>query len=95
VWTTKASVSKPLMTCRKTRSDIETGDGLWTRDEPGGCLLTGQAVSGMEVARAWSGLLHGTWEPVAPSWRSAHWTLVPPAVAREIPKQRELQGAEY
>ena len=67
---------------------------MWPRDEPGRCLSIGQVVSGMEVARAWSGLLHGTWEPVAPPRRSAHWTLVPPAVARETPKQRELQGAE-
>ena len=29
-----------------------------------GVPLIGQVVSGMEVARAWSGLLHGTWEVV-------------------------------
>jgi hypothetical protein len=39
--------------------------------EPGGCLLTGQVVSGMKVARAWSGLLCGTLEPVAPRPRAA------------------------
>jgi hypothetical protein len=37
VWITKASVSEPLMTCRKTLVDIETGDALEPRDEPGGC----------------------------------------------------------
>jgi len=89
VWTTKASASEPLMTCRKTACGIETGDGLWPRDEPGGCLSTGQVVSGMEVARAWSGLLHGTWEPVAPSRRSAHWTLGPSGR-----RQGEPQAAE-
>ena len=30
--------------------DIETGLDEMARDEPGGCLLTGQVVSGMEVA---------------------------------------------
>jgi hypothetical protein len=45
--------------------DIKTGVGFLPRDESGGCLSTGQVVSGMKVARAWSGLLCGTWEPVA------------------------------
>jgi hypothetical protein len=35
-----------------------------TREEPGGNLLTAQAVSGMKVARARPGLLCGTREPV-------------------------------
>jgi len=39
---------------------------------PGGCLLTGQVVSGMKVARAWSWLLCGTLEPVAPRPRAAN-----------------------
>jgi hypothetical protein len=30
--------------------DIETGLAEMARDEPGGCLLTGQVVSGMEMA---------------------------------------------
>jgi hypothetical protein len=69
---------------------------LWPRDEPGGCLLIGQAVSGMEVARAWSWLLCGTWEPVAPPAAVGSLDLwVPPVVARENPKQRKLRGAEY
>ena len=57
----------------KEKGDIETGDALESRDEPGGCLLIGQVVSGVEVARAWSWLLHGTWEPVAPTGRSGQW----------------------
>jgi hypothetical protein len=57
----------------KDRGDIETGDALESRDESGGCLSTGQVVSGVEVARAWSGLLHGTWEPVAPTGRPGQW----------------------
>jgi hypothetical protein len=63
---------------------------LWPRDESGGRLLTAQMVPGMEVARAWSGLLCGTWEPVAPTGRPASG-VVWPAVgcARE-----NLQAAE-
>jgi hypothetical protein len=55
----------------KEKGDIETGDASEPRDEPGGCLSTGQAVSGIEVARAWSGLSCGTCEPVAPRPRAA------------------------
>jgi hypothetical protein len=50
---------------------IETGVELLPWDEPGGCLLTGQVVSGVKVARAWSGLSCGTREPVAPRPRAA------------------------
>src|SRR6266496_3330759 len=71
VWAKKVSVSKPLMTCRNNMGDIDTGRGVRVRDEPGGCLLSGQVVSGMEVARAWSGLRCGRWEPVVPRPRTA------------------------
>lgn len=60
----KANESEPQVKCRKATDDIETKSGLWTWDEPGRCLLMGQAVSGMYAARAWVRLLHGTWEPV-------------------------------
>ena len=40
--------------------DIKTGEVMLPRDEPIGNLLTGWAVSGIEMARAWSGLLCGT-----------------------------------
>lgn len=71
MWITKASASEPLMKCRKRIDDIKTGVESLLRDEPGGCLLIGQVVSGMKVARAWSGLLCGTLEPVAPTRRAA------------------------
>ena len=71
MWITKASVSEPLMKCRKKSGDIETRDSLRPWDEPGGCLLIGQVVSGIEVARAWSGLSCGTCEPVVPMPRAA------------------------
>jgi hypothetical protein len=54
------------MKCRNYLGDIKTGGRFSSRDEPGGCLLIGQVVSGMKVARAWSWLLCGTWEPVVP-----------------------------
>ncbi len=66
VWITKANASKPLMTCRNCMGDIKTRGEESSWDEPGGCLLIGQVVSGMEVARAWSWLSCGTWEPVVP-----------------------------
>ncbi len=67
VWITKASVSEPLMKRRKEMDGIETRASFVSWDESGGCLLIGQAVSGVEVARAWSGLSCGTCEP-APRW---------------------------
>lgn len=57
------------MTCRKRIGDIKTGVESLLRDESGGCLLTGQVVSGMKAARARSGRPCGTWEPVAPMTR--------------------------
>jgi hypothetical protein len=68
VWITKANASEPLMRCRNGMSDIKTRVSPRSWDEPGGCLLIGQVVSGMKAARAWSGLSCGTWEPVA-LWR--------------------------
>ena len=61
----------PPMKCRKRIGDIKTGVESLPREESGGCLLTGQAVSGVKVARAWSGLWCGTGEPVAPRPRAA------------------------
>jgi hypothetical protein len=61
----------PLLRRRKRRDGIKTGVESLPRDEPGGCLLTGQVVPGVKVARAWSGLWCGTREPVAPMGRPA------------------------
>ena len=61
--TEKANASEPLMKCRKRTDDIKTGEKSLPRDEPGGNLLTAQAVSGMKVARARPRLLCGTREP--------------------------------
>jgi hypothetical protein len=60
----KANASEPLMTCRKILGGIETGAGAFPGMRPGGCLLIGQVVSGMKVARARFRLRCGTWEPV-------------------------------
>lgn len=54
------------MSCRNAIDDIKTGAWSLFRDKSGGCLFIGQMVSGMYAARAWVGLLHGTWEPVVP-----------------------------
>ena len=43
-----------------TLDGTKTGEVILLRDEPIGSLLTGWAVSGIEMARAWSGLLCGT-----------------------------------
>jgi hypothetical protein len=52
VWITKANASKPLMKCRNSKGDIKTRVYVLFWDESGGCLLTGQVVSGIKVARA-------------------------------------------
>jgi len=70
----KANESEPLLKRRKRTDVIETGVPLLPRDEPGGCLLTGQVVTGAEVARARSRHWHGTWEPVAPAVLAGCWT---------------------
>jgi hypothetical protein len=53
------------------QDDIKTGQNREPGKKPGGSLRIGQAVSGMEVARAWSGLWCGTCEPVVPMGRPA------------------------
>ena len=58
------------MKCRKRMGGIKTGVESLPRDQPGGCLLIGQVVSGTKVARAWSGLSCGTGEPVVPRPRA-------------------------
>jgi hypothetical protein len=69
----KANVSEPLLKRRKRRDVIRTGVQSLPRDEPGGCLLTGQVVTGVEVARARCRRWHGTWEPVAPMALARCW----------------------
>ena len=80
----------PLMKRRKQMGDIKTRDSFRSWDEPGGCLLIGQAVSGVEVARAWSGLSCGTCEPVS-RWGGRPVERLWPAAGR---LEREPQAAE-
>jgi hypothetical protein len=47
-------VSEPLMTCQDLGNDIKTGVSMRSRDQSDGCPFTGQMVSGMQAARAWS-----------------------------------------
>jgi hypothetical protein len=93
----KANASEPLMTCRKLLDDIKTEAEAVSRDERGGSLLTARAVSGMKVARAQVGVLHGTWEPVALTVRVGQWRQHGPAVGSGTGALRaaELRGAEY
>ena len=91
--TEKANASEPLMKCRKRSDGIKTGRKSLTRDEPGGYLLTAQAVSGIKVARARSRLLCGTREPAITMRRSTGYYLA--GRERENPKSLERQGAEY
>jgi hypothetical protein len=76
--------------------DIETGLDETARDEPGGCLLIGQAVSGMEVARAWSGLWCGTWEPVVPRpWAASGEVVACGRSWKGEPQAADPRGVEY
>ena len=79
------NASEPLMTCRKRMDDIKTEAAFrWPGTSLGAYLLTAQAVSGMEGARAWLRLWCGTWEP-CPRHR-------PPVVCWW--REGERQGAE-
>src|SRR5262245_10423929 len=69
------------------------GDDHLSRDEPGGDLLTAQVVSGMETARAWSGLWCGTWEPVAPMrWPRSRLRKEGPQAARTARGRVPMRG---
>jgi hypothetical protein len=46
----ETSASEPLMTHRKAPDGIKTGASLLLREECGGNLLTGHAMSGVEEA---------------------------------------------
>ena len=76
----KANVSEPLLKRRKRSGVIKTGVQSLPWEEPGGCLLTGQVVTGVKVARARFRRQHGTWEPVAPMVRAGCWAGQPKGV---------------
>ena len=64
VWIEKANTREPSFKCRNYLADIRTGEVMLPRDKLIGNLLTGWAVSGIEMARTRSGLLcrtAGTW----------------------------------
>ena len=64
---------------------IETEENRYLGKQPGGDLLTAQAVPGMEVARAWLWLRCGTWEPVAPKETAGLWERPCPTVQGRTP----------
>ena len=84
---TTAEVSKRI-------DDIRTGVSTLFRDESGSYLSTAQAVSGMKVARAWSRLSQGTWEPVAPILSSAgcRWREGGPQAATTVRGRVPMRG---
>ena len=82
MWSSEANESEPLMRCRKRLDDVETGVSDKSRDKSGGEPVTGQAASGIQVARLKIRLLHGTREPVV-------------LMRRERPQAEDLQGPEY
>jgi hypothetical protein len=71
VRTEKANVGEPLMRCRESVMTSKPGPRLRPGRSLGDDLITAQTASGIEVARARSRLLVGTWEPVAPMLRGA------------------------
>jgi hypothetical protein len=50
VRTTKTNASEPLMTCRKRRDGVKTGEQSLPQDKPERSLLTAWVASGMEAA---------------------------------------------
>jgi len=46
----KTNASEPLMTCRKTSSDVETGIETLSREAGGGLPVYGSTASGMKAA---------------------------------------------
>lgn len=85
MWSEKANESEPLLKRRKRTDVIETGVPLLPRDEPGRGLLTGQVVTGAEVARVRIGHRHETWEPVAPAVPAGCWI----GRSKEVPQAAE------
>lgn len=69
--------------------DIETGVVQRSRDEPGGCPLIGQAVSGMEAARARTAALARNVGRRAANTAAPRW-----GGERERP-EAETEGTEY
>ena len=96
VWITKASASEPLMRRRKRIGDIETGVESLPRDESGGCLLIGQAVSGMDGGASVVWALVWNSGTCRPDGRLGQWSGLGlrSVVSGENPKQRELRGGE-
>ncbi len=65
----EASASELLMRCRNEKGDVRTGGLLNSGISPRGTCFTAWAASGIKVARTWSRLLCGTWEPIVPMVR--------------------------
>jgi hypothetical protein len=76
----KANASEPLMKGRKPyRWLSEPGSAADLGKSVGECLLSADTAPGLEAARAWTRLEHGTLEPVA-------------SMPRERPKRGDRKG---
>src|SRR5260370_40390280 len=73
----KANVSEPLLKRRKRSGVIRTGVQSLPRDEPGGCLLAGQVVNGVEGGRARFRHQQGTVGPGRPMGPAGLWARQP------------------
>lgn len=89
----KASESDPLMKHRKTGDDIKTGVCVDLREESGGNPFTGQMVSGVKAARAWSAATARNVGRRVPIRRSGTWEGI--GGERECVEQQKLRGVEY
>ena len=93
VRTRKASASEPLMTCREDLPTSKPGLAQWPGMSPGATCIAARAMSGMEAARAWTRLWHGTWEPVVPTLTAVNWTdLVPRSREGEPQVSKRARG---
>jgi hypothetical protein len=69
VRTREASASELLLRCRNEKDDVRTGGLPNSRISSRVTCFTAWAASGIKVARIWSRLWCGTWEPVVPMLR--------------------------
>ena len=65
----ETSASEPSMRCRKEKDDVRTGGLRGLQDKSKRSLFTAWAASGIKMARTWTRLWCGTWEPVVPMLR--------------------------
>jgi hypothetical protein len=63
VWAKKVSDKRTNVSVEKFIDGVEIGVYFLPQDKSGSDLLIAQMAPGVELARAWSWLFCGTWEP--------------------------------